>query len=104
MDIRVEKAFQKGACHAVHVSETQPAKLAAMESHWETSSQAPVHLFTIPDEENERNSLEFGSIPGLLSFLGHHDINAEAKGLKEFPKEERPPVTPVSTNVNRPPK
>jgi cytochrome d ubiquinol oxidase subunit I len=63
-----------------------------MESHWETSTRAPVHLFAIPDEENERNSLEIGSIPGLLSFLGHHDINAEVKGLKYFPKEERPPV------------
>jgi cytochrome d ubiquinol oxidase subunit I len=81
-----------GDMHAVHVTETQPTKLAAMESHWETSSRAPVHLFAIPDEENERNSFEFGSIPGLLSFLGHHDINAEVKGLKDFPKEERPPV------------
>jgi cytochrome d ubiquinol oxidase subunit I len=81
-----------GDMHAVHVTETQPTKLAAMESHWETSTRAPVHLFAIPDEENERNSLEIGSIPGLLSFLGHHDINAEVKGLKDFPKEERPPV------------
>jgi cytochrome d ubiquinol oxidase subunit I len=81
-----------GDMHAVHVTETQPTKLAAMESHWETSTRAPVHLFAIPDEENERNILEIGSIPGLLSFLGHHDINAEVKGLKDFPKEERPPV------------
>jgi cytochrome d ubiquinol oxidase subunit I len=81
-----------GDMHAVHVTETQPTKLAAMESHWETSSRAPVHLFAIPDEKNERNSFEFGSIPGLLSFLGHHDINAEVKGLKAFPEEERPPV------------
>ncbi len=81
-----------GDQHAVNVTRTQPTKLAAMESHWETSSRAPVHLFAIPDEENERNSLEFGSIPGLLSFLGHHDINAEVKGLNDFPKEDRPPV------------
>jgi cytochrome d ubiquinol oxidase subunit I len=81
-----------GDMHAVHVTETQPTKLAAMEAHWETSTRAPVHLFAIPDEENEKNSIEFGSIPGLLSFLGHHDINAEVKGLKDFPKEERPPV------------
>jgi cytochrome d ubiquinol oxidase subunit I len=81
-----------GDMHAVHVTETQPTKLAAMEAHWETSTRAPVHLFAIPDEENEKNSFEFGSIPGMLSFLGHHDINAEVKGLKDFPKEERPPV------------
>lgn len=81
-----------GDMHAVHVTKTQPAKLAAMESHWETSSRAPVTLFVFPDEKNERNSLEFGSIPGLLSFLGYHDINAEVKGLKDIPKDERPPV------------
>jgi cytochrome bd ubiquinol oxidase subunit I len=81
-----------GDLHAVNVTKMQPAKLAAMESHWETSSRAPITLFAIPDEKNERNSLEIGSIPGLLSFLGYRDINAEVKGLKDIPKDERPPV------------
>ncbi|MGD9368753.1 MAG: cytochrome ubiquinol oxidase subunit I [Desulfobacteraceae bacterium] len=81
-----------GDLHGLNVTKTQPTKLAAMESHWETSARAPVHLFAIPDEKNERNRFEFGSIPGLLSFLGYHDINAEVKGLKDFPKEQRPPV------------
>ena len=82
----------EGDMHAVHVTETQPAKLAAMEAHWETTTRAPLHLFAIPDEKNEKNSVEIGSIPGLLSFLGYHDLNAEVKGLKDFPKDERPPV------------
>ncbi len=82
----------QGDRHAVHVTEVQPAKLAAMESHWETSSAAPMLLFAIPDEKNERNMVEFGRIPGLLSLLGYHDINAEVRGLKDFPKEDRPPV------------
>jgi cytochrome d ubiquinol oxidase subunit I len=81
-----------GDMHGVHVTEVQPAKLAAMEAHWETTTRAPIHLFAIPDEENERNLIEIISIPGLLSFLGKHDIDAEIKGLKEFPKDERPPV------------
>lgn len=81
-----------GDMHGVHVTKVQPAKLAAMEAHWETTARAPLHLFAIPDEKNERNLIEIGSIPGLLSFLGHHDIDAEVKGLKDFPKEERPPV------------
>jgi cytochrome d ubiquinol oxidase subunit I len=81
-----------GDFHGQNVTKTQPAKLAAMESHWETSSRAPVHLLVIPDEQNEKNSLELISIPGLLSFLGHHDINAEVTGLKDIPKDERPPV------------
>ena len=82
----------EGDMHGIHVTQTQPAKLAAMEAHWETTKKAPIHLFAIPDEENERNIIEIGTIPGLLSLLGYHDVNAEVKGLKEFPKDERPPV------------
>ena len=81
-----------GDFHAVHVTEVQPSKLAAMEAHWETMPRAPIHMFAIPDEENERNLIEIGSIPGLLSFLGHHDINKPVTGLKDIPKDERPPV------------
>ena len=81
-----------GDTHAVHVTRVQPAKLAAMEAQWETETRAPITLFAIPDPANERNRFEFGKIPGLLSLMGHHDINAEVKGLKAFPKDERPPV------------
>jgi cytochrome bd ubiquinol oxidase subunit I len=82
----------EGDQHAVHVTQVQPAKLAAMESHWDTQTQAPIALFAIPDEANGRNSVEIGHIPGLLSLLGYHDINAEVRGLNDFPKDERPPV------------
>ncbi len=81
-----------GDSHGIHVTQVQPAKLAAMEAHWETTTRAPIHLFAIPDEKNARNLIEIGSIPGLLSLLGHHDFNAEVKGLRDFPKDERPPV------------
>ena len=74
----------QGDLHARHVTETQPAKLAAMESLWETTTQAPIYLIALPDEKNEKNAIQIGSIPGLL--------NAEIKGLKAFPKDERPPV------------
>ena len=82
----------EGDQHAIHVTETQPTKLAAMEAHWETGTRAPVILFALPDQEEEKNSIEIGKLPGVLSFLGYHDFNAEVKGLKDFPKEERPPV------------
>jgi len=82
----------EGDFHARHVTEVQPAKLAAMEAHWETTTQAPIHLLALPSEEAERNLIQIGSIPGILSFLGHHDFDAEIKGLKDFPKDERPPV------------
>lgn len=82
----------EGDRHAVHVTQIQPAKLAAMEAHWQTQKRAPIALFALPDEKNERNDFEIGKIPGVLSFLGYHDVNAEVKGLSDFPREDRPPV------------
>ncbi len=82
----------EGHLHGADLAEKQPTKLAAMEAHWETSTQAPVYLFAIPDEKNERNALEILPIPGLLSYLAKHDPNAEVKGLKAFPPADRPPV------------
>jgi len=84
--------FILGDLNGVVVAEKQPTKLAAMESLWETQKRAPVYMFAWPDPENERNAIEIGRIPGLLSFLVLHDINAEVQGLKDFPKDERPPV------------
>ncbi|MFH1059452.1 MAG: cytochrome ubiquinol oxidase subunit I [Pseudomonadota bacterium] len=74
------------------VAEKQPTKLAAMESHWETTKAAPMYLLTWPDQKNERNLVQAIPIPGALSFLAFGDFSAEVKGLKDFPKEDRPPV------------
>ncbi|MGD2016243.1 MAG: cytochrome ubiquinol oxidase subunit I [Desulfobacterales bacterium] len=92
--------FILGDMNGVLVAEKQPTKLAAMESLWETTDMAPSYLFTWPDPENERNAIEIGKIPGLLSFLVKHDFNAVVPGLKDFPKEERPPV-PVTSYAFR---
>jgi len=88
--------FIMGDMNGVMVAEKQPAKLAAMESLWETTDMAPSYLFTWPDPENERNAIEIGAIPGMLSFLVKHDFNAVVPGLKDFPKDERPPVLVTS--------
>lgn len=74
------------------VAKYQPAKLAAMESHWETTRQAPFHLLLYPDEKNGKNLVQGLSIPGMLSFLSYRDFNAEVKGLNDIPKDEWPPV------------
>lgn len=81
-----------GHLHGAEVAETQPAKLAAMESHWETASSVPMYLLQIPDPANERNSVQAIPIPGMLSMLAHHDPSATVKGLKDFPASERPPI------------
>ncbi|MBI4833179.1 MAG: cytochrome ubiquinol oxidase subunit I [Candidatus Lindowbacteria bacterium] len=82
----------QGHFHGAMVAEKQPAKMAAMESHWETNAAAPIHLFAVPDPKNERNSFEIGPIPGGLSMLAFHSSSAVVKGLKDFPADERPPV------------
>jgi len=82
----------EGHLHGTDLAEKQPTKLAAMEAHWETKAKAPIYLFAIPDEKNERNLFAI-PIPGMLSILAKHNINAVVKGLKDFPKEDRPPVS-----------
>ncbi len=85
-------AVVQGHHHGSEVAKIQPAKLAAMESHWETTESAPMNLLVIPDEKNETNAVEMFGIPGGLSMLAYHSFGAEVKGLKDFPKEDRPPV------------
>lgn len=83
-----------GDISAKDIAKRQPEKLAAMEAHFNTEKKAPLIIGGIPDENNgtTRYSLE---IPGGLSFLAHGNINAEVKGLNDFPKENRPPVAIV---------
>jgi cytochrome d ubiquinol oxidase subunit I len=75
------------------VTEHQPAKLAAIEAHWETNTDtgAPYALFALPDAQAERNSFEL-SIPHGLSLLATHSLNGPVLGLKTFPRENRPNV------------
>lgn len=82
----------EGHLHGQDLAEKQPAKLAALESHWETQSRAPFHVLAFPDTANERNYFELFTIPGGMSLLISHSLDAEVKGLKEFHPEERPPV------------
>lgn len=80
-----------GHSHAVLVAETQPAKLAAFEMHWETKANAPLILMGIPDYENERNKFEIG-IPSGLSILAYNSPSGVVTGLKDIPVDERPNI------------
>lgn len=82
----------QGHTHGMTVAKYQPAKLAAMESHWETTKGAPMNLLVLPDQKNQRNYLEALPIPGFLSFLAHGSFCAEVKGLNDYPVDEHPPV------------
>jgi len=73
------------------VAETQPVKLAALEGQWDTERGAPLRIGGWPDASREetRWALE---IPRGLSLLAFHDPNAEVRGLRSVPPEDRPPV------------
>jgi cytochrome d ubiquinol oxidase subunit I len=80
-----------GDLHGLNTLKHQPAKLAAIEAHWERETRAPLALFAIPDEKAETNHAEI-KVPLLGSLILTHDINGEVPGLKDFPREDRPPV------------
>jgi cytochrome bd ubiquinol oxidase subunit I len=83
-----------GDLHGLNTAEHQPAKLAAMEAHWDGRSPAAFVIFAWPDEEAERNRYEL-AIPALGSLLITHDPGGLFPGLTDFPRDERPPVVPV---------
>ena len=83
-----------GDVHGLNTAEHQPAKVAAMEAHWDGSKPADLVLFAWPNEAEERNDFEI-AIPGLASFIITHSVEGLFKGLKDFKPEDRPPVKPV---------
>jgi cytochrome d ubiquinol oxidase subunit I len=83
-----------GDISARNVAEYQPAKLAAMESVFETRRAAPLLVGGLPDME--RREVRLGiEIPYGLSLLAYHDPQAEVKGLDQVPREDWPNITIV---------
>jgi cytochrome bd ubiquinol oxidase subunit I len=80
-----------GDMAGLKVREYQPAKLAAIEARWETASAVPLTLFAWPDEKAETNHYAV-DVPRLGSLILTHEWNGEVRGLKDFPRDERPPV------------
>ncbi|MDG7057054.1 MAG: cytochrome ubiquinol oxidase subunit I [Wolbachia endosymbiont of Penenirmus auritus] len=80
-----------GDIHGLNTLKHQPAKIAAMEGIWKTEKGADLRLFAYPDQQNEINHYEI-KVPNLASLILTHDFLGEVKGLKEWKKEDRPPV------------
>ena len=80
-----------GDLHGLNTLEHQPAKVAAMEGLWDTQRGAPLKLFGWPDQEQEKTRYAI-EIPKLSSLILTHELDGEVKGLKEWPREDRPPV------------
>ncbi|MER0238804.1 cytochrome ubiquinol oxidase subunit I [Fulvimarina sp. MAC8] len=82
-----------GDLHGVNTLEHQPAKIAAMEGHFETNSDGamPLYLFGMPDME--AGEMRHGvSIPYLGSIILTHSLDGEVQGLSAFPREDWPNV------------
>ena len=77
-----------GHSSAEGVAKNQPAKLAALEGHFEASGPADMYLFGWVDKENQE--VTGLKIPGGLSFLLEYDFEAPVTGLNAFPEEDRP--------------
>jgi cytochrome bd ubiquinol oxidase subunit I len=80
-----------GDQHGLNTLEHQPAKLAAIEAHWDTAARVPLILFAVPEQDQERNRFVV-EVPMLGSLILAHDPNGVIRGLKDWPKDQRPPV------------
>ena len=80
-----------GDAHGLNTLEYEPAKIAAMEGHFEADAQGPMPLtlFGLPDMQAAvtRYALD---VPYLGSLILTHSLDGQIKGLKAFPREDWP--------------
>ncbi|MBQ0213767.1 cytochrome ubiquinol oxidase subunit I [Proteus vulgaris] len=80
-----------GDVHGLNTLKHQPAKIAAIEGHWENKpgEATPLILFGMPDMNAEETKYKI-EIPYLGSMILTHSLEKQVPALKEFPKEDRP--------------
>jgi len=85
-----------GDLHGLNTLEHQPQKVMAMEGHYESHPEgwAPLYLFGIPNDEEQRLDYAVG-VPGLSSLILGHSLSAPLAGLDTIPDDEQPPVAIV---------
>ncbi|MEO8487244.1 MAG: cytochrome ubiquinol oxidase subunit I, partial [Betaproteobacteria bacterium] len=85
-----------GDLHGLNTLEYQPAKLAAIEGHWENrpGESMPLTLVGWPDMEREETRWKV-DVPMLGSLILTHSRDGQIRGLKDFPREDRPNSTVV---------
>jgi len=70
------------------VAEYQPAKLAAMEGHYDSLEVADLYILGWVDEQQKKT---FGiKIPGGLTYLLHQNFETPVRGLNAIPEEDQP--------------
>jgi cytochrome d ubiquinol oxidase subunit I len=77
-----------GSKSAEGVAVNQPAKLATLEGHYDSSAVADMYLFGWVNQQQQK---VYGlKIPGGLTFLLHQNFTTPVKGLNAFKQEDRP--------------
>ncbi|MBY7823535.1 cytochrome ubiquinol oxidase subunit I [Vibrio fluvialis] len=79
-----------GDAHGLNTLEHQPAKIAAIEGHWENKpgEATPLILFGIPDMDAEKTRFSL-EVPYLGSLILTHSLEKQIPALKSFAKEDR---------------
>jgi len=85
-----------GDFHGLNTLKHQPAKIAAVEGHWENQGDegTPLILFGLPDMKREETRFKI-EIPRLGSVILTHSWDGKIPGLKEFAPQDRPNSTIV---------
>jgi len=83
-----------GDAHGLNTLEHQPAKIAAIEGHWENKpgEASPLVLFGLPDMDAETTRYNI-EVPYLGSLILTHSLDKQIPALKSFAKEDRPNST-----------
>jgi cytochrome bd ubiquinol oxidase subunit I len=81
-----------GDQHGLNTLEYQPAKVMAMEGHYQSHPDgAPLILFGLPDQSEARVKYAI-EVPKLSSLVLKHSLDAPLAGLDSIPRENWPPV------------
>jgi cytochrome bd ubiquinol oxidase subunit I len=84
-----------GDMHGLNTLEHQPAKVMAMEGHYQSHPDgAPLILFGIPNSAEKRVDYAI-EIPKASSLILKHELNAPLAGLDTIPDDREPPVPVV---------
>jgi cytochrome d ubiquinol oxidase subunit I len=85
-----------GDAHGINTLEHQPAKIAAIEGHWQDDGHGgtPLILFGLPDMAREETRFKL-EVPRLGGLILTHDWDGKIPGLKNFDKRDRPNATIV---------
>jgi cytochrome d ubiquinol oxidase subunit I len=85
-----------GDAHGLNTLKYQPAKIAAVEGHWENrpGESVPLILFGVPDMKAEKTHYAV-EVPYLGSLILTHELYGQIPGLKEFAPGDRPNSTIV---------